>query len=104
MAEVVITKDNFNKEVLQSEIPVVVDFWASWCGPCKMLAPVLEEFAEEYEGSVKVGKVNVDEEAELAITFGIVSIPSLLVFKNGEKVNSSVGFCTKNEIEKLVDM
>ena len=103
MAEVVITKDNFEQEVLRSDIPVVVDFWANWCGPCKMLAPVLEEFAEEYEGSVKVGKVDIDKEAELAIKFGIISIPSLLVFKNGEMVNSSVGFCTKDAIEKLVE-
>ncbi|MBE7051615.1 MAG: thioredoxin [Ruminococcaceae bacterium] len=103
MAEIIITKDNFESEVLASNIPVVVDFWATWCGPCKMLAPVLSEYAEENEGSVKVGKVNVDEQGELAIKFGIISIPTLLVFKNGELAGSSVGFCTKEEIEALVN-
>lgn len=103
MAEITITKDNFENEVLASDIPVVVDFWAAWCGPCKMLAPVLAEFAEENEGAIKVGKVNVDEEGELAAQFGIMSIPTIMVFKNGEKVNSTVGFCTKADLEALVD-
>ena len=102
MAEVIITKDNFEQEVLNSDIPVIVDFWATWCGPCKMLAPVLEEFAKEHDGTVKVGKVNVDDEPELAIKFGIVSIPTLIVFEKGEKVNMSVGYCTADEIAKLV--
>ena len=102
MAEIIITKENFEAEVLGSDIPVVVDFWATWCGPCKMLAPVLEEFAAQYEGTVKVGKINVDEEPELAIKFGIVSIPTLLVFENGEKVIMSVGYCTADAIAKLV--
>ena len=104
MAEITITKSNFQQEVLNSDIPVLIDFWATWCGPCKMLAPVLAQYAEEYEGAVKVGKVNVDEEMELAAQFGIMSIPTLLVFKDGEKVNSSVGFCTKEEIEELVNI
>ena len=103
MAEITITKDNFENEVLASDIPVVVDFWAAWCGPCKMLAPVLAEFAEENEGAIKVGKVNVDEEGELAAQFGIMSIPTIMVFKNGEKVNATVGFCTKADLEALVD-
>lgn len=103
MAEITITKNNFEQEVLNSNVPVLIDFWATWCGPCKMLAPVLSEYAEEYEGAVKVGKVNVDEEVELAAQFGIMSIPTLLVFKDGEKVNSSVGYCTRQEIEELVN-
>lgn len=102
MAEVVITKANFEEEVLKSELPVLVDFWAAWCGPCRMLAPELEAFAEETEGKVKVGKVNVDEEGELAREFGIMSIPTLLVFKNGELVNKSMGFCQKDKMYELI--
>ncbi|MBQ4526828.1 MAG: thioredoxin [Clostridia bacterium] len=102
MAEIIITKDNFEAEVLKSDIPVLVDFWAPWCGPCKMLSPVLEEFAEEYNGKVKVGKVNVDEQTELAVKYGIISIPALIVFENGEKTNSTVGYCTKEALEDLV--
>ena len=101
MAEVVLTKDNFENEVLKGDKPVVVDFWASWCGPCKMLAPVLEEFAKENEGTVKVGKVNVDDEPLLAQQFGIVSIPTLLLFKDGKLVNTAVGFMTKDSLEKF---
>ncbi|MBQ2252169.1 MAG: thiol reductase thioredoxin, partial [Clostridia bacterium] len=71
MAEIIITKENFEKEVLNSDIPVLVDFWATWCGPCRMLAPIIEEIAQDYDGKVKVGKVNVDEEEELAVKFGI---------------------------------
>ncbi len=102
MAEIVLTNENFDEEVLKSDIPVLVDFWAVWCGPCKMIAPVVEEIANEYEGRVKVGKVNVDEQQRLAIRFGISSIPTLLVFKNGEIVNKSVGFIPKADIEALI--
>ncbi len=102
MAEIVLTNENFDEEVLKSDIPVLVDFWAVWCGPCKMIAPVVEEIATEYEGRVKVGKVNVDEQQRLAIRFGISSIPTLLVFKNGEIVNKSVGFIPKADIEALI--
>lgn len=102
MAEIKITVDNFEEEVLGSQIPVLVDFWASWCGPCRMLGPVVAEIAEELEGKVKVGKVNVDEEGELAARFGISSIPTVMVFKNGEVTNTSVGVCPKEELLALL--
>lgn len=103
MAEIKITKDNFDAEVLQAEGPVLVDFWASWCGPCKMLAPVLKDFAEEMAGAVKVGKVNVDDEPELAARFKVMSIPTLILFKNGEVVKKSIGVITKAEMKALVE-
>ena len=103
MAEVVITKENFENEVLNCDIPVLVDFWASWCGPCKMIAPTIEEIAKEYEGTVKIGKLNVDEEQELAIKFGIASIPTLLVFRGGEVTDKLVGFRPKEDILALID-
>ena len=102
MAEIKLTTDNFDEEVLGSPIPVLVDFWASWCGPCRMLAPVVEEIAKEMDGKIKVGKVNVDEEEELAMRFGIMSIPTVMVFKNGEVTNTSVGVCPKEELLALL--
>ena len=102
MAELVLTSDNFKTEVLESEIPVLVDFWASWCGPCRMLGPVIAELAEEYEGKVKVGKVNVDDEEELAMEYGIQSIPTVLFFKGGEVVEQSLGFKPKAFFEDLI--
>ena len=101
--EITLTTANFESEVLDSPIPVLVDFWATWCGPCRMVAPVIAEIAAEKAGQVKVGKVNVDEEPELAAQFGIASIPSLLVFKNGQLVNSMVGARPKAQIEALLD-
>jgi len=101
MAEVTITNANFEEEVIKSEIPVLVDFWATWCGPCRMVGPVVSEIAEEYEGKVKVGKVNVDEEDELAERFGVQSIPTIILFKNGEEAARQVGFAPK---AKLVQM
>ena len=98
MAEVILTKENFQEEVLNSDIPVLVDFWATWCGPCMMLSPVIAELAQELAGKVKVGKVNVDEQNELAMQYRVASIPTLLLFKNGELVKSSVGFMPKNDI------
>ena len=102
MAEITITKDNYEAEVLQSDIPVLIDFWASWCGPCKMLSPVIAEIAEEYDGKVKVCKVNVDEEPDLANTFRVTSIPLVVYMKDGEVVDSSVGFVPKEQIEALI--
>ena len=102
MAEVILTKENFETEVLKSDIPVLVDFWATWCGPCMMLSPVIAELAEELEGKVKVGKVNVDEQNELAMQYRVASIPTHLPFKNGELVKTTVGFMQKNAlIEEL---
>ncbi len=101
MNEITITAENFEAEVLHSEKPVLVDFWASWCGPCRMLAPIIEEVAQEYAAELKVGSVNVDEQPSLAVQFGIASIPSLLVFKNGKLVNSAVGYCTKEQVVRL---
>ena len=98
MAEVILTKENFEEEVLKSDIPVLVDFWASWCGPCMMLSPVIAEIAEELEGKVKVAKVNVDEQNELAMQYRIASIPSLLMFKDGQLEKSSLGFKPKAAI------
>lgn len=98
MAEVVITKENFEAEVLKSDIPVLLDFWASWCGPCMMLSPIIAELAEELDGKVKVGKVNVDEQNELAMQYRVASIPTLHLFQNGELVKTCVGFMPKEDI------
>ncbi|MBQ7688546.1 MAG: thioredoxin [Clostridia bacterium] len=102
MAEITVTAANFETEVLHSEIPVLVDFWATWCGPCKMVAPVVAAFAEKYAGTVKVGKVNVDDEAELAMRYGIMSIPTLMLFKNGSPVKTSVGYAPLEELEAML--
>ncbi|MBQ8439661.1 MAG: thioredoxin [Clostridia bacterium] len=98
---IVLNANNFEQEVLKSQKPVLVDFWASWCGPCRMLAPVIDEIAEENE-NVKVCKVNVDEQEELAARFGIMSIPTLLVFRNGELVNQTVGVQSKQALLDLL--
>lgn len=102
MAEITLTAANFEKEVLESDIPVLVDFWAGWCGPCKMLAPTIAELAKEYEGKVKVGKVNIDEFSSLAIKYGVASIPTVILFKNGQAADKSVGFVPKAAIEGML--
>ena len=102
--EIELTNDNFAAEVLQSELPVLVDFWATWCGPCKMLAPTVAEIAEEYAGRVKVGKVNVDNAPELAARYGITSIPALLLFNKGEVVRTSVGFVPKADVVAMLGL
>lgn len=101
MSVVNVNLDNFEEEVLKSDVPVLVDFWASWCGPCRMVAPVLEELADEHP-EIKVVKINVDEQGELASSFGIMSIPTLMVFKNGEVKNQSVGVKTKSQILEML--
>lgn len=103
MAEIIVTEQNFEAEVLNAAQPVLVDFWATWCGPCRMLAPVLEELAEEYEGRVTVGKVNVDEQPALATHFGIQSIPSVLIFKDGQLTETIVGFRPKQTYTAVLD-
>ncbi|NLN03373.1 MAG: thioredoxin [Clostridiaceae bacterium] len=101
MSVITLTKDNFEEEVLNSDVPVLVDFWASWCGPCRMISPIIEEIAAEETG-IKVGKVNVDDEPELASTYNIMSIPTIMVFKNGEVVNVAVGAKPKSALLSLV--
>lgn len=101
MAEVKITAANFEEEVLKSDIPVVLDFWATWCGPCQMMNPIMEELAAEYDGKVKVGKVNVDEEGMLAAQFGVTGIPYFALIKEGELADSCVGYRPKADIEAL---
>ena len=96
--EIEINDGNFENEVVKSELPVLVDFWATWCGPCKMLAPIVAEIAAEREGSLKVGKVNVDESPELAARFGIMSIPAVLLFKDGKVAAQTVGYMSKDEL------
>lgn len=102
MSIITITESNFQEEVLNAKLPVLLDFWASWCGPCRMLSPVVDQVAEEYAGKVKVGKVNVDEEMNLAIRFQVASIPTLLVFRDGKVVNQSVGVIPKAKVEALI--
>ena len=102
MAEVILTEKNFEEEVLKSDKPVLVDFWATWCGPCRMLAPTIAKIAEEQEGKIKVGKIDVDEEPELAAKYGIASIPTLMVFKNGVVVNKAVGARPKAAIMQMI--
>lgn len=101
--EIKLTKDNFDSEVINSDIPVLVDFWASWCGPCRMIAPVIEGIAEKYDGKIKVGKVNVDEEPEISLEYNISSIPTVMIFKNGEETAKSIGYSDEAEIERLVN-
>lgn len=100
MSVLTITNENFEQEVLKSDKPVIVDFWAAWCGPCKMLSPVVDQLAEELDG-VKVAKINIDEQMELAEKYNVSSIPCVVAFKNGEEVNRSVGLAPK---QKLVDL
>lgn len=101
MAIVELTKENFNSEVLDASDTVLVDFWASWCGPCRMLSPIVDEVAASHP-TLKVGKVNVDDEQELAAQFGIMTIPTLLLFKNGERVRESVGLIPREQVESFI--
>lgn len=103
MSVLTITKDNFEAEVLNSELPVLVDFWATWCGPCQMMGPVVDGIADKKAGQVKVGKINVDEQPELAAKFGVMSIPTLIVFKNGQVAKQSVGLKPAAAVEALLD-
>lgn len=103
MSEVKITTANFEEEVLKSDIPVLVDFWATWCGPCQMLSPIIAEIAEEFAGKIKVGKVNTDEEGPLASKFGIMSIPTVMFFRDGEVVETLVGFRPKEDFVKVIN-
>lgn len=102
MSEIKLDEKNFYQEVLKSDKPVLVDFWASWCGPCMMLAPVIEEIAKQYDGVIKVGKVNVDEQPSLAAAYRISSIPALMLFKDGKVVKTAVGYMPKEEVEAFI--
>ena len=99
---ITITKDNFEAEVLESKKPVLIDFWATWCGPCRMVAPVVAQIAEEYADRAVVGKLNVDENEEIAVRYGVMSIPTLIAFKNGEVAGKLVGVQPKEVIERLI--
>lgn len=98
-----LTQENFPTEVLQSQSPVLVDFWAEWCGPCKMIGPILDELAEEYEGRVRIGKVNIDEQQGLAAEYGIRAIPTLLLFQNGQVAEQIVGLKSKRDLKAALD-
>lgn len=104
MSVTVITKNNFEDEVLKSDKPVLIDFWAAWCGPCRMLSPVVDEIGEEYSEDVKVCKVNVDEEGELASQFDVMSIPTLVIINDGNIIDTSVGVKSKNDILKMLNI
>jgi len=103
MSEVTLTDQNFKSEVLDSKVPVLVDFWAEWCGPCRMVAPVVEKIAKEYAGKLKVGKVNVDDNSETPQKYGIQGIPTLILFKNGQVANQMVGFQSEDKLKSSID-
>lgn len=98
-----ITDENFKKEVLESGLPVLVDFWAEWCGPCKMIAPILEELAKEYDKKIKIGKINVEENPRFTSQYGIMSIPTLIFFKNGKVAEQAAGALNKAELKKKIE-
>ena len=102
MAVVKITADNFEEEVINSKIPVLIDFWATWCGPCQMQGPVVDEVADEFAGKLKVGKINVDEEGRLAQKYSVMSIPTLILFQNGEVIKKEMGFHSLEEIKTMI--
>ena len=102
MAEIIVTQENYAQEVTSSQIPVLVDFWATWCGPCQMIAPVLAELAKEYEGRLKIGKINVDEQVALAISAGVQSIPTLLMIVGGEEKERIIGYRTKGQLVEVL--
>ena len=103
MAEYTFTTANFKNEVLNADIPVLVDFWATWCGPCRMVAPIIEELSEQYDGRIKVGKVDVDEESALAAQFGITSIPTVILIKDGKAVETIIGYRPKDAYEQAIE-
>lgn len=98
-----LTEDNFETEVLKSNVPVLVDFWAPWCGPCRSMAPIIDDLAKEFDGKVKIGKVNVDENRNLAGNYGVMSIPTLIFFKDGQNVGQLVGYTAKSALVKKID-
>ena len=100
---IMLNEDNFRQEVLKSEMPVLVDFWAAWCGPCKMVGPIVEELANDYAGKAKVCKLNVDDCGRIAQSYGVMSIPTLILFKDGQEVNRIVGFRPKAELAKMLE-
>ena len=102
MAEFKVTMDNFEQEVLKADVPVLVDFWAEWCGPCKMVGPIISELADDYAGKLRVGKLNVDEEGALAAQFGIVSIPTMILFKDGKALAKTIGYQPKESLEAFI--
>jgi len=102
-SEITLNSDNFQNEVIESSIPVLVDFWATWCGPCRMLGPIVDEIADDYKGKVKVGKLNTEENAELTGQYGVISIPTLILFKDGQPVDQIIGAVRKEEITKKLD-
>lgn len=103
MPAISVNHKNFSTEVLASSQPVLLDFWAPWCGPCRMVAPILEEIAKEHEGRVRIGKINIDEEPGLAGQFGVMSIPTLVLVKNGQPVSASVGLKPKHKIKEMLE-
>lgn len=103
MAVIHVTKENFDSEVLSSGLPVLVDFWANWCGPCKMVGPVIDQLSEDFDGKAKVVKIDIDTEGELAIKFGVMSIPTVIVFKNGEVVDKAIGASPKSFYAEMLE-
>jgi len=103
MAVINLTLENFESEVMEAKVPVLVDFWATWCGPCRMMSPVIDEIAEEMGNRAKVCKVNIDEQRDLAIKYNVMSIPTFIVFKEGKEINRNVGAMPKEELGKLIN-
>ncbi|MCL4353821.1 thioredoxin [Patescibacteria group bacterium] len=103
MADFVITDSSFDQEVLQSKLPVLVDFWAPWCGPCRMVSPIVEELAKEYQDKLKVGKLNVDENSQTASRYAVMSIPSLIIFRDGKPIKTMVGAQSKENFKKEIE-